>query len=140
MTEPTKHHYLIAGEIVFKSPEMETVNGMRANGILLTDTTNLGIAAIGKAQQVLQANFFQKMQDPNLIIIDVIITGLIYIGLMTEEEFKRMPPGMTQKEKAPEPTAEAANETPLVDPLVPGKADALTAALAEVGASDEPTH
>ncbi len=136
MSQSAKHHYLIAGELVFKSPEMETVNGMRANGILLTDETNLGIAAIGKAQQVLQANFFQKMQDPTLIIIDVIITGLIYIGFMTEEEFKRTPPGMVQQEKAPEvATPSAANDTPVVDPLAPGQVDPLQAAISEAGDS-----
>lgn len=133
--KPARHHYLITGEIVFKARDMETVNGMRANGILLTENTNIGVAAIGKAQQVIQMNFFQKMNDPTLIVIDVIILGMTYLGHMTEEEFKRVPPGMVQKEmEKPAETQQEipANEETLADPLMPGQADALDTAIKEI--------
>lgn len=135
MTEATqKHHFLIAGELVFLQKESEEVNGIRANGILITDDTNIGVSAIGKAQQVLQMNFFKKMGDSSLTIVDVIVMNLMYLGFMTEEEFKKTPPGLQQQEMKQEET------TPETVALTPASNDALDTAIADAGIVDEGTE
>ena len=104
------HHNLITGEIVFRTSDSEQVNAIRVNGILLTENQNIGVHGLGKAQQVLQLNFFKKMDDPTLKVADVIILGMTYLGRMTEEEFKAVPEGYQQQEMAKE---EVAPEAPV---------------------------
>lgn len=123
--EEKRHHFLVTGEIVFydvdedkaKSQDKDytgpDVNALRVNGILITDTTTLPVASLGKAQQVLQANFFTRMEGQNLRVVDVVLTNFTYLGLMTQEEFHHNPEVMKPKERTPdleEVVAEAASK------------------------------
>lgn len=111
--QPSKHHFLITGEIVFQAPGSEQVNAMRCNAILVSDQTTINVTALGKSQQVLQLNFFKKMGDPKLQVLDVIITNICPLGQMTEAEFHQAPEGMQLQEQASKEPESAANDLPL---------------------------
>lgn len=97
--EESKHHFLITGEIVFTEKSSDEVNAIRVNGVLLTDQTNLPVASLGKAQQVLQANFHERMKGQKIDVVDVILTNITYLGQMTQDEFYKNPEGMELKVK-----------------------------------------
>lgn len=97
--EESKHHFLIAGELVFTQEGNDEVNAIRVNGVLLTDQTNLPVASLGKAQQVLQANFYERMKGQKVDVVDVILINITYLGQMTQEEFYKNPEGMGLKVK-----------------------------------------
>lgn len=102
----TSHYHMISGEIVFRTKGDEQINAMRMNGILKDQERDIPVRLLGKAQQVLQLNFHQRMQDQNLEVIDVVLMNFMYLGLFTEEEFHRAPEGTKLQEvpkEAPAP-------------------------------------
>lgn len=104
------HYYLLTGEVVFRQAQDEDViNSIRSNGVLATDVTNIGTAILGKAQQIIQLNFHNKMKDTSLEILDVIILNMTYLGYMTADEFAAPPVGTKLQEKTTE--TPSANDT-----------------------------
>ncbi len=102
--EEKQEYILIVGEIVFRSKEEpEMVNAVRANGVMVSDNGNLGVYAMGKAQQVLQANFFKKLSNPDVEVVDVVLMNFVKLGRMTAEEFQRMPEGLKFQERTAAP-------------------------------------
>ncbi len=93
------HHFLLVGEIVFREPNSEQINALRVNGILIAPEKALPVRQIGKAQQVLQLNFFKRMQIPDLQVVDVVLVNIIHLGEFTQEEFHQPPEGTVLKEK-----------------------------------------
>lgn len=107
------HHHLITGKIVFSLPDQEDVHLLELNAVVASPSKNIPVGLIGKAQQTLQLQFFQRMENPELQVRDVIISNLCYLGEMTEAEFHAPPEGHVQKEKTP------------VDPMLLGEPNAL---------------
>lgn len=115
MQNKKHHHFMVAGQIVFSEKDKPEVHVISLNAILTGESTQIPIRAIGKAQQAIQIQFYERMQEPTLVIRDVVILSFMYLGEMTEEEFKKPPEGMTMQ-----PKDFAANEemqgTDVVDP------------------------
>lgn len=98
-----KHHFLIAGQVVFAQTVNgeEVVNAIPLNGVLITDRQELPVASLGKAQQILQLNFVQRMQDDSLKVVDVVLLNFVHLGHMTKAEFEAAPGGLKVVEKDP---------------------------------------
>ena len=86
------HYYLITGEIIF-SDEENNVSGIRVNGVIALPEQKLAARYLGKAQQILQVNFMQKMGEIKITITDVILMNFTYLGHMSQEEFHQPPKG-----------------------------------------------
>ena len=89
-----KFYFLVAGEILFKTNDDQT-GAIRLNALIDSTTKNLPLHKIGKAQQSLQIQFFEKANDPNIQVLDVVVSNISCLGLMTEAEFRAAPEGMT---------------------------------------------
>ena len=98
--EEKKHYYLVAGEIVFTDEE-EKVNAIRLNGVTVMKDLEVNTRELGRAQQILQVNFAQRMGEIPYKVHDVVLTSFIYLGKMSQEEFHKTPEGMKLQEKAP---------------------------------------
>lgn len=109
MNDPSTphHHHLIHGEIVFKHKDHDQIHSTRVNGILVDAQQNIPVRLLGKAQQILQLNFHQRMQDESIQVLDVILADFSYLGLMTQEEFQTVPEGTALQPKAQAPTITA---------------------------------
>ena len=105
-SEKAEEYVLITGEIVFVDPTVEPEkqfpNAIRANGIMILSERKINRFIMGKAQQILQANFHQKMGEVKQTVVDVIIINFTWLGRMTPGEFAKMPNGMQLQERAPE--------------------------------------
>ena len=100
-----KHYHLIVAEIIFTANEQDVPNAVRINGVLVGDDKDLPSAQLGKAQQIAQMNFHQRMGEEmaNVRIVDVVLYNFVYLGHMTQEEFAKPPAGMkVQERKDPE--------------------------------------
>lgn len=108
MNDGTKkhHHHLVAGEIVFKQKDHDNIHSVRVNGVLIDPEKEIPVRLLGKAQQILQLNFHQRMQDENIEVLDVVLTNFVYLGHFTQEEFHRVPEGTKLQEKAAQAPAE----------------------------------
>lgn len=109
MNDPSipHHHHLIYGEIVFKYKDHEQIHSTRVNGVLITSDQKITIRQLGRAQQTLQLNFHQRMQDESIQVLDVILADFSYLGLMTKKEFEQPPQGTTLQLKAQAPVTAA---------------------------------
>lgn len=84
-----KHHYMVAGEIIFTTPseQGEVFHQINMNAVLTTDSKEIKAKDIGRAQQYLQLSFLRGTHiQPD--IRNVIIFGFTYLGHFTEEEFQ----------------------------------------------------
>lgn len=99
-----KHHFLIAGNVVFLNKETEQPGSVPLNGVLITDTTDLPARSLSKAQQILQLNFFKStgISANEVQVVDVVLMSFIYLGQFTEAEFKQPPAGMSVQQVATE--------------------------------------
>lgn len=96
--ENKKHHFMVTGEIMFGVKEQEHIHSIRLNAIVIGDTDQIPVRMLGKAQQSLQLQFYQRMNDTSIEIRDVVLIGFTYLGFMTQEEFQKPPEGTEQKE------------------------------------------
>lgn len=86
----SKHYYLVSGKILFADPEnAEAIGTTELNTPLVLDEPKVTAKSIGRAQQALQMTFFQRVQRPNLVVGDVFIIAISYLGQMTEAEFTK---------------------------------------------------
>lgn len=94
-------YYIAVGEIVFHDAGVDYVQKITANALVIHNEDNINLNQIGRIQQALQLQFFQKMQNnPNKPeVIDVIIQNLIFLGNMTPDEFKAGPDGTVLQEQ-----------------------------------------
>lgn len=99
------HYHMIAGEIVFQDPSSELPVAIRANGVLIDPGKEIPIRLLGKAQQILQINFHQKMEGVEVKVLDVVLINFMYLGHMTAEQFQKVPEGMKMQER-PAPVAD----------------------------------
>jgi hypothetical protein len=94
----TNFYHLAAGEVVFADPETEQSGVVRLNVMIVTPDGNIGVRHIGQAQQSLQLRFFERVENPKLQVVDVVLIGISLLGQMTNEEFHREPPGQQLRE------------------------------------------
>lgn len=94
-----KHYFLVAGQITFKNEDDE-LGSLPLNAVVTHDTAKIPVRLIGRAQQALQMNFHQRMEDPSLTIVDVVVLGLTHCGHMTEREWNKAPEGTKLQEIA----------------------------------------
>lgn len=130
-SEKAEEYLLITGELVFVDPtvdpEKQAPSAIRANGVMILSERKINRYAMGKAQQILQANFHQKMGEIRMQIVDVVITNFEWLGRMTPGEFAKMPEGLKMQERAP------AGDEPSAAPATPS---ASTAALDGLASND----
>lgn len=94
-----KHYFLIAGHVIFQTADGEP-GQILLNAVVHGSSKNFAVAMIGKAQQALQIQFFKKVNDPNVQVVDVPIQNIVHLGFMTDKEFNAVPAGMELREKA----------------------------------------
>lgn len=126
--KPQRHHYMILAEVVFKLKDSEDIQSVRQNGVMMTEEMKLPVRMIGKAQQIMQVGFMQRMQNPDIEILDVVLYSFTYLGLMTQEEFHAPPPGMKLQERD-HPASTTPVDVPDLDTLVAGSATATSDAV-----------
>lgn len=93
MNSLKQHYYLVSGKVVFfigdPGKEGNEANTMELNSILTTTQQYVTAKDIGKSQQILQMQAVQKMVEPNMHFVQVIITGFSYLGHMKPETFSK---------------------------------------------------
>lgn len=94
-----KHHFLVAGNVLFVNNPSGNLGSAPLNGILITDTKDIPAASLAKAQQVLQMRFFKQVENSTEVtVVDVVLQTITYLGEFTEEEFQAPPQGMSLQE------------------------------------------
>lgn len=93
-----RHHHLVCGLVIFKTKDSEQPNMIPLNAVHRTAGGNLPVPELGKIQQALQLQFFNRMQDPTLVVVDVVIQSISNLGFMTDAQFSAPPPGMQVQE------------------------------------------
>lgn len=88
-----KHYYLVSGEVFYRDPNAEegTVAGgsVKLNSLLALERNRVTAMDMGKAQQALQLRFHNQMQQPTLVVFDVFMVNISYLGHMTDAEFAK---------------------------------------------------
>ena len=96
-TSKTQSYFLVAAEIMFQVKDQEGINMLRLNTVVMSQDPRFAVVQIARAQQSAQMQFHQKMENPLLEVLDVIILGIMPLGLFTHEEFNLTAPGTTIK-------------------------------------------
>jgi len=89
-----EHYFMVAGEVIFRladAPEDSVPNVMRLNAVITSSDGRLAVAQLGRAQQALQMNFHNRLQDPTVKVIDVVMLAVIPLGVFTAEQFHKQP-------------------------------------------------
>lgn len=98
-TVKKQHYFLVAGTIIFHNDNAE-IGQVLMNCIITNNDRNFPARLIGRAQQTLQIQFFKNIEDPTQIkVVDVPITSICHLGIMTEKEFHAAPEGMQVAER-----------------------------------------
>lgn len=98
MTE-RKHHFLIAGNVLFQNKTSQELGSVPLNGVLMTDRKEIPAASLAKAQQILQMRFFNNTGNTTEInVVDVVLQSIIHLGEFTQEEFQATPVGLSTEE------------------------------------------
>lgn len=128
MTEEVlkKHHWLVAAKVIFAFvdttdgvPEeaLQAVQAIDLNAVVLGDSTDFPVSMIARAQRSVQMQFASKMGDAPVIVRDVVITGLMYLGYMAQPDFNNVPaPTAEPSEEAGKPNLQVVQNDP-ADPF-----------------------
>ena len=95
------HYFLVAGQVTFLSPQEDGTKIPRTvnlNTLAPLQDRKVEIKALGVMQQQLQRVLFGRIGGTEEVI-DVILTGISYLGHMTAKEF-----GHEDKAESEEPT------------------------------------
>jgi hypothetical protein len=87
-------YYMVTGEVVFRAKDDENLRMLRINAVVMSKDGRFAVAQIARAQQALQLQFLNRMQDADLEVLDVVILALMPLGEFTAEEFNAAPEGM----------------------------------------------
>ena len=93
MTKEKSYHYFLVCGANMCVNEHETISTVTLNAIITSDTRELGVRSLAKAQQALQANFYQRMEGTEIKVVDVVIASLTHLGFMTPSKFHKEPEG-----------------------------------------------
>ena len=89
-TDKPMHFFLIAAKIIFRGTENEPIQALEQNTLVVSDDGKLNTTHLARAQQGAQAVFLQKMNGlEGVQIVDVVILGIMPMGLQTQEQFYR---------------------------------------------------
>lgn len=111
-----QHYYLMSGQVRYEvKGETFTVN---LNTLLQNENQFVIMKDIGQTQQAMQVRFFREVMapSPDVILKDVFIQAVSYLGHMTKEEFNAKPeplPSDTKPEDKPAQEAVEAGSTVL---------------------------
>jgi hypothetical protein len=92
------HHYLVCGQVVFTVKDKENINAIFVNAVIHGSETVIPVRVLARAQQAVQVQFYERMQNPDIKVLDVVIMNMQYLGHMTKEEFQTPPENMEQQE------------------------------------------
>lgn len=104
MNKKLHHYHLVTTKVAFLEPEQQAIGALELNVLMRTVDRNFTAADIGKSQQVAQLQFFEKMQNQNLEVKDVLITAISYLGHMSEDKFQAIPAGTAKQQRPATPT------------------------------------
>ena len=108
------HRYLVAGEIVFTIKDddgNDLINTVRLNSVLAVEHRNIIVKDIGRAQQALQMNLHRRLEGDEVVVRDVVIMNISYLGYCTEKEFQAPPKGVAVMEA----DSSATDKLPLIN-------------------------
>ena len=99
MNTEKRHYYLASALMVFQTKVngelQEHINTLSMNTVLPTSENRITADDLGKTQQNLQMQLHKRMEDVEVIVLDVVFNGFSYLGEMTQEEFYG--PGVTKE-------------------------------------------
>lgn len=82
------HYHLVTGHVYFHpKDDTEQVTSALLNAISTTDDGKITVRELGRAQQVLQMQLFQRAGVDSVVVVDVIIGSVSHLGEMTPVEF-----------------------------------------------------
>ena len=98
-TQEKKHHHFFAGQVTYS--DGKSVSYAHLNCVLTSTDRVVQAKDIGKAQQILQMQFFKRFQGDaeGIEVVDVFMLGISYLGLMTDAHFHE---GTSQPDAAAE--------------------------------------
>lgn len=111
-----RHHmYLACLKLTFVDAEGGT-GVTETNTMIKANKQQVGLELLARAQQGAQIQLIEKLNDPNIQVLDAVFTGMFYLGHMTQAEFdKRTPqtvaPAATSEGDAFDVKTESAGET-----------------------------
>lgn len=83
--EQNHHYYLVTGEVVFTDDG--AIHSTNVNGIIVLEENRIPVSELGKAQQILQLNFFKQMNNESLEIQNVVLSNFSYLGKFSKDDF-----------------------------------------------------
>lgn len=81
------HHWMVTAQVVFTNKDASDGGAILINAMLLTEHQCVNAASLAQAQRTITANTMERMQDPNMGIVDIVFTGFSYLGYMTQAGF-----------------------------------------------------
>lgn len=91
------HYHLAATQLTFVDTESGMAREMGFNVVATTEDRLITIAVIDNIQKQAQMLFRKQVEDPKIVVTDVLIQGISYLGHMTQEQFTYKPPIDEQK-------------------------------------------
>lgn len=83
-----QRHLLFAGQVIFTQNDL--VQAAPGNALIMSDQLDIiPLRLLAKAQQALQANFRTQVDDPDIVIENVVIQNIMDLGIMTDVEFNK---------------------------------------------------
>lgn len=86
-----KHYHLASARVLFQDENNTDVAITDVNGLIVGDQKNIGTKELGKIQQTVQVNLFQRLGSP-VNVVGITIIAITYLGAMTEKEFNNASP------------------------------------------------
>lgn len=81
------HHWMVSAQVIFTSKDASDGGVVPINAMLLTENQYVNAQSLAQAQRTVTANVQERMQDPNMGIVDIVFTGFSYLGEMTAQQF-----------------------------------------------------
>ena len=96
MSDKRQHYHLISALIMFVPKDEKAQGGyapVPVNAVLTTAMKDLTRHDIGRAQQAAQMTLFGQLEGEatKIQVLNVVITNMTYMGLMTREEYEGKP-------------------------------------------------
>ena len=96
MSDKRQHYHLISALIMFVPKDEKAQGGyapVPVNAVLTTAMKDLTRHDIGRAQQAAQMTLFGQLEGEatKIQVLNVVITNMTYMGLMTQEEYEGKP-------------------------------------------------